>query len=238
MLAVTTDPNEAGRDLDSLAGEYVLGTLTTAERTQLELQRRSDPRLDAAMVEWQEALLPLTDLAEPITPPARLWRRIESSLAWSPSEGAWWQRLWTSLAWWRGVTLGTACAAAILAALLITQAPQTAPNFMVVLVAPQDKAPGWVVQVSNDRQINLIPVGTFELPADKALQFWTKADGWQGPVSLGLIQPGKPVQIDWSRLPKIQDKQLFELTLEPLTGSPTNKPTGPIQFIGRAVPVA
>ena len=28
-----------------------------------------------------------------------------------------------------------------------------------------------------------------EVPADKALEFWTKADGWSGPVSLGLVQP-------------------------------------------------
>jgi len=108
---------------------------------------------------------------------------------------------------------------------------------MVVLVAPQDKAPGWVVQASDDHKVKLIPLGAFELPADKALQFWTKADGWQGPVSLGLIQPGKQVQIDLSRLPTLQKNQLFELTLEPLAGSPLNKPTGPIQFIGRAVPV-
>lgn len=108
---------------------------------------------------------------------------------------------------------------------------------MVVLVAPQDKAPGWVVQVSADRRVSLIPLGAFEVPADKALQFWTKADDWQGPVSLGLIQPGKKTQIDLTRLPQLQNNQLFELTLEPPTGSPTNKPTGPIQFIGRAVPV-
>jgi anti-sigma-K factor RskA len=38
-------------------------------------------------------------------------------------------------------------------------------------------------------------------------------------------------------LPPLQPNQLFELTLEKSTGSPINKPTGPIQFIGRAVKV-
>ena len=38
-------------------------------------------------------------------------------------------------------------------------------------------------------------------------------------------------------LPPLQPNQLFELTLEPPTGSPIGKPTGPIQFIGRAVKV-
>jgi anti-sigma-K factor RskA len=33
----------------------------------------------------------------------------------------------------------------------------------------------------------------------------------------------------------LEPNQLFELTLEPKTGSPIGKPTGPIQFIGRAV---
>ena len=39
------------------------------------------------------------------------------------------------------------------------------------------------------------------------------------------------------KLPPLQPNQLFELTLEPPTGSPIGKPTGPIQFIGRAVKV-
>src|SRR3989344_3303841 len=111
------------------------------------------------------------------------------------------------------------------------------PQFMVVLVAPQDKAPGWVVQASSPRQISLIPLGKAEVPADKALEFWTKADGWSGPVSLGLVQPGQPLQIPLDKLPPLQPNQLFELTLEPPTGSPIGKPTGPIQFIGRAVKV-
>jgi anti-sigma-K factor RskA len=74
-------------------------------------------------------------------------------------------------------------------------------------------------------------------PADKALQFWTKADGWSGPVSLGLVTPGQRLDVPAGKLPALQPNQLFELTLEPRTGSPTGKPTGPIRFIGRAVKV-
>ena len=93
------------------------------------------------------------------------------------------------------------------------------------------------VAASSPRQISLIPLGVAEVPADKALEFWTKADGWSGPVSLGLVQPGQPLQIPLDKLPPLQPNQLFELTLEPPTGSPIGKPTGPIQFIGRAVKV-
>ena len=37
------------------------------------------------------------------------------------------------------------------------------------------------------------------------------------------------------KLPALQPNQLFEITLEPPSGSPTGRPTGPIQYIGRAV---
>jgi anti-sigma-K factor RskA len=83
----------------------------------------------------------------------------------------------------------------------------------------------------------LIPVGQTAVPADKTLQFWTKGTTWAAPVSLGLIQPGDTVRVPIDKLPPLEPNQLFELTLEPAGGSPTGKPTGPIQFIGRAVKV-
>ncbi|WP_295853581.1 anti-sigma factor, partial [uncultured Xylophilus sp.] len=130
-------------------------------------------------------------------------------------------------------------AAAVLAAVLVGReaAPPATTQYLVVLVAPQDQAPGWVVQARSAQSIELIPLGSASVPADKALQFWTKADGWQAPVSLGLVRPGQTVRVPLDTLPPLQPHQLFELTLEPSTGSPTGRPTGPIQFIGRAVKV-
>jgi anti-sigma-K factor RskA len=56
-------------------------------------------------------------------------------------------------------------------------------------------------------------------------------------VSLGLVQPGKALRVPIEKLPPLEANQLFELTLEPANGSPLDRPTGPIQFIGRAVKV-
>ncbi|WKV91170.1 anti-sigma factor [Pseudomonas sp. B21_DOA] len=99
------------------------------------------------------------------------------------------------------------------------------------------QGPGWVIQASNAREIQLIPLGVVEVPADKALEFWTKADGWSAPVSLGLVKPGQALSVPLDKLPPLQPNQLFELTLEGANGSPIGKPTGPIQAIGRAVKV-
>ena len=75
------------------------------------------------------------------------------------------------------------------------------------------------------------------MPAEKSLQFWTKADAWKGPVSLGLVKPGEVIHVPLASLPPLEANQLFELTLEPKSCSTTGRPTGPIQFIGRAVKV-
>ena len=129
--------------------------------------------------------------------------------------------------------------ATLLAAVLVGRLaePPAEARFMVVLVAPDDKAPGWVVQAGASRQIELIPLGAVDVPADKALQFWTKAGNWSAPVSLGLVKPGHSLKVPAGQLPALQPNQLFELTLEPRSGSPTGRPTGPIRYIGRAVQV-
>jgi anti-sigma-K factor RskA len=69
------------------------------------------------------------------------------------------------------------------------------------------------------------------------LQFWTKLDGAAGPTSLGLVRAGEPLQVDLSKLPGVAGNQLFEITLEPPSGSPLNRPTGPVLFIGRSVKI-
>lgn len=222
----------------TLAGEYVLGTLRAEMRrwVQQQIDTESDPLLASAVRQWHERMLPLSALAEPVPAPQRLWTRIQNSLNLGPSE-SWWQKNWISLPLWRALATGGLVASVWMATVLVTQPAGDAPKFMVVLVAPQDKSPGWVVQANDSRQVSLIPLGTFEVPQDKALQFWTKADDWTRPISLGLIKPGQRVQVPLNALPALKPNQLFELTLEPSTGSPLNRPTGPVQFIGRAVPI-
>lgn len=247
----------AGRDADDLAGDYVLGTLSAAGRQHVEQRLPDDAVLRAAVQRWHEQLLPLAALADPVEPSVQLWQRIEGSLqlagqktpdsvtpAWPGvsrrlSRPSVWQDWWSNVQLWRGLAGTGFAATTVLAAVLVTRMGATppAPQFMVVLVAPQDKAPGWVVQASSAKRLSLTPLSQVAVPAEKSLQFWTKGENWTGPVSLGLVKPGQTIQIPLDKLPPLQDNQLFELTLEPVNGSPINRPTGPIQFIGRAVKV-
>tara|TARA_Y100001949_G_scaffold113268_1_gene96097 strand:- start:33910 stop:34638 length:729 start_codon:yes stop_codon:yes gene_type:complete len=241
---MNNEPNDPHETLHELAGEYVLGTLSAGDREVVEKRLAVEPELRAAVDYWEARLLHLTDLVEPQTPSPRLWSRIQRTLDEAnrqavPVAPARRNSWWDSLSLWRGFAAAGMAATLVLGALLVTRiSPEPSPTWLVVLAAPQDLSPGWVVQASNRTQeIELIPLGVTELPPDKALQLWTKAEGWQAPVSLGLVKPGEPVRIRLDDLPPLQPNQLFELTLEQPTGSPTGLPTGPIQFIGRAAKV-
>nr|WP_175204205.1 anti-sigma factor [Achromobacter ruhlandii] len=241
MSALPTTPE----GLDELAGEYVLGTLPSARRREVEARLERDAALRAAVDRWEARLLPLADLATPIDPSPGLWPRIAATLDAGQAVPAREPRrkraaLWDSLPFWRGAAV-CGLAAALTLAVALSLRPVSTPaatQYMVVLVAPQSQAPGWVIQAQAGRHdVQLVPIAAVQVPPDRALEFWTKADGWSAPVSLGLVKPGEPVRIPLDALPPLEPNQLFELTLEPATGSPIGRPTGPIQFIGRAVKV-
>ena len=237
--------NESADEPQVLAGEYVIGTLSAASRAGVQARMQNDAALRAAVATWEDKLAPLSELVPPVEPSPALWPRIESSVSATPVVGA--ARafvepsvgLWHSLNLWRGLAASGFATAAFMGVVVFTTITQPpAPGYMVVLVGPQDKSPGWVVQAgTNSQQARLIPLRKMEVPGDKSLQFWTKGDDWKGPVSLGLVKPGQSLEIPLDKLPPLQPNQLFEITLEPYNGSPINRPTGPILFIGRAVKI-
>ncbi|MGE0098150.1 MAG: anti-sigma factor [Hydrogenophaga sp.] len=232
----------ASDDIDALASAYVLGTLSAERRRVVQERLPNDAMLRTAVDAWEARLLPLTALVEPVEPTAELWSRIERSLpperVVRPATGGGWQRWWRSVNVWRAVAATGFVAASVVALLPSTGlfAP-AAPQYMVVLVAPNGTTPGWVVQTSGRDTLRLVPLGITSVPEQRSLQFWTKADDWNAPVSLGLVQPGQPLEVKLDQLPPLVPNQLFEITLEPYTGSPTGRPTGPILYIGRAVKV-
>lgn len=236
----------ANAEQNRIAGEYVLGTLSAASRREVQARMLREPELAAAVRAWEARLQPLNTLAAPVTPSNELWPRIAQSVAQagraaarpSPrgSESAL-QGWWNSLSLWRGAA-GLSFAASLLMGLLLltrVDAPAT-PQYMVVLVAAEDKAPGFVMQAASAKQVRLIPLGVAQIPADKALELWTHVDGAKPATSLGLIKPGQPFDLDFRNFP-IKPDMPFAISLEPPTGSPTGQPTGPVLYSGKAVKI-
>lgn len=226
--------------LQQLASEYVLGTMSADQRRQVEAELQRNFELQAAVHSWEERLLPLTALVEPEEPSPQLWPRIERNLrpagtAFTSGQKSTLERWWNSLNLWRSLAGAGFAAASVMAFVIGIQLAQPAPQFMVVLAAPQNMTPGWIMQADTAQSLQLIPLHTTEVPQQKSLQLWTKGDKWKGPVSLGLVTPGQAIKVPLNKLPPLEANQLFEITLEPYKGSPLDRPTGPILYIGRAV---
>jgi anti-sigma-K factor RskA len=229
------------------AAEFVLGTLSDAEREDFRMQMAHDPALQSEVGFWQDRLLGLADRIEPVEPSSDVWARIDASLLGSRSAPLPGQaqrapapkpaysstRWWNRVGFWRGFSAITVAASLMLASLLVLrEAPQV--RYVAVLQSP-DKQAGWLVQAADREPVKLIPLADpGSIPPDKSWQFWTKGKDAAAPTSLGLLRSGDAVEIPRALLPELGDEQLFEITLEPQAGSPTGRPTGPILFVGRA----
>lgn len=245
----TQDPNERTAE----AGEYVLGTLNAAERQAFEAAMARDEGLRREAYAWQDRLLGLTRRLQPVALSPELWARIAARLsgvsqvvAAPARSGAANDALWSSVQFWRWLSGGAVAAAMVMSVLLVRtlvappagveQAQVEAPRYLAVLQSPDNAATGWIVETVGTDAIRLVQVGEgAAIPQGKTMQFWTKPEGAAGPTSLGLVKPGQVVVVPKGQLPGLADRTLFELTLEPEGGSPYNKPSGPILFVGKAV---
>jgi anti-sigma-K factor RskA len=107
-------------DLQQLAGEYVLGTLSAERRRHVESELPRNPELREAVQYWEAHLLPLTGLVRPEEPSTQLWPRIERSLgvtrATAPARsGSGLARWWNNLNFWRTLAAGGFVAASAMA---------------------------------------------------------------------------------------------------------------------------
>jgi len=232
---------------ERLAAEYVVGLLDDDEQRNAERLAGSDPSFQEAIAQWQARLAELDATATPVAPGDQLWSRIESDLDGIPaplrdehpvsfaipSPRASFAVLWRSLPFWRIVGMAGAFASLLLAVgvgLLATREARE-PVLIAVLLTEQNR-PAAVVNAFANGSAELIPLDAIPVPPGRALEIWTLWDRARGPVSIGLIDRARTVPLNVSNLPRTGPNQLFEITLEPATGSPTGRPTGPVLMKG------
>ncbi|MEO1818457.1 anti-sigma factor [Pseudomonas sp.] len=223
----------------ALIGEYVLGLLDEPEASEVRELIEHDRAAARMALEWEYHLLDLADALPAQQPSPALWQRLQQSLGWLPASGATeggLRRWWNSLGLWRLTSAGLALLVLLSWLPGVLRDAPTGASYTAVLQVPGESArPGWVITVDGDGTLTLDSLVADSIPADRSVQFWTLIDPEDGPRSLGLIEPGKSVTLSAEQIGAVQAGQLFELTLEPKGGSPLDRPTGPVLYIGRAV---
>jgi anti-sigma-K factor RskA len=68
---------------------------------------------------------------------------------------------------------------------------------------------------------------------ERSWQLWVLPPGAPAPTSLGLVPRNERSITVQAPAVRPVPGMLIEITLEPPGGSPTGRPTGPVQFIGR-----
>ncbi len=236
-------------DQDRLAAEHVLGLLEGDERGLAERMLASDEAFQDLVEQWRSRFSEWDHTAAEAAPGDALWQRIESGLEAQPAQAAprqfaparqasspgLLQGLWSSLSFWRTFGMAGAVAALALAAGLgfFAMKASRQPVLVAVLMSEANQ-PGAVLRTFADGRAELTPLGDMQIPHNHSIQVWTFPDPAGAPVSVGVVQTARTVLLNLGNLPQPHSNQLFAISVEPLTGSPTGQPTGPVVMKGTA----
>jgi anti-sigma-K factor RskA len=229
-------------DIDGLAAEYVLGTLDASERAAVAARRQREGELDAAIGAWERRLAPLAEAVPEIAPPAEVFANIAARVAQAEPSRASGQAidLQKRLRRWRTIA---GAASAIAACLLVVIGaremvrPQMPSNYIAVF-QKDDASPAFLLSIDLETRMLSVRMVAAERQPGKTYQLWIATEQSGGvPQSLGLIEDRADVtqRVLASYDPAVVEKATFGVSLEPVGGSPTGRPTGPA-FHAKLIP--
>jgi anti-sigma-K factor RskA len=221
---------------DLLSGKYVLGVLKGAARARYEALARSRPDYEEMTLWWQNRLHLIADTVPAVKPKKRVWLNIESRLFNAGQSRA--------INWWRNLALTTSLLSVALSVFIATEllkTPSTPVSPMpttIAMLADSSTQEGWIVSFSRNADgeaaIKATALAALEKKDDHSFELWLLPADQSPPVSLGLLPQDGSAQLIVKE--DIVDELLvggLAVSLEPLGGSPTSLPTGPVLYQGK-----
>jgi anti-sigma-K factor RskA len=230
-------------DIDGLAAEYVLGTMTREERQAVAERRAADKALDRAIEAWERRLGPLSETVSPVAPSPNLYNKIRAQIGLSQhvvSLKAREQLLARRAARWRNAFVGASALAASLAGIIGYRemiAPQEATQYVAVLDSGDDM-PAFLLTVDTRTKMCVVTAVNPPAQSNKTYQVWMVSDKMPKPKSLGMVN--KPGEMQMMPMQSRSEMDLlmnasFAVSVEPMGGSTTGAPSGPVMFTGKLV---
>jgi anti-sigma-K factor RskA len=232
----SSDQNQGGGPQDEiLAGEYVLGVLSSSARRLVEQRMAQDARFARIVQRWQADLSSFNSDYDEQIPPSALFAQIERRLFGQVEQRSR-VGLWHSAVFWRSLSFVTSAVAIVALIYSTTSIPGrqqatplvaelSAPGGSINLLASYDMASG---------RLRMTPVAAGR-PEEKSLELWLVPESGS-PLSLGVLQPGieGEMLVPADMRGRIGEGSTLAVTLEPFGGSPTGQATGPIVASGSA----
>lgn len=228
------DPGDGPDDPGLSIAEYVMGTLPPEQARAVEALALADPVVADELWAWELRLAPLADVVTPVQPPRAVWRRlvlatgIEDERRHRRQPYSATRRLWASLGFWRGLSFGTAAAAAALAFVLLRPPEPLQPDLMAALAPAGTPGTTFLVRIGRDGSALILASAPPEAVPGRALELWALTSDALAPVSLGVLPADGRARL---RAPARAGTRLL-VSQEPAGGSPTGQPTGPVVYAG------
>ncbi|MBF8291416.1 MAG: hypothetical protein HW417_976 [Steroidobacteraceae bacterium] len=213
-------PNQADV-LDLLAAEFVLGTLAGAARRRFERWRDADPFVERRVRAWEDRLAGLAFQLEPVTPSPGVWVSIERQIG-PVLQGR-----------WRAVAASIAAIAVLGFGWFLWQQLRVAPPAAEAVIASKAGEALWRVELAADGEyVEVSAVGAVSYPDQRSLELWALPPE-ASPVSLGLMPASGRLRLvlDERQRAAVGLAANVAVSEEPLGGSPTGAPTGPVLYV-------
>jgi anti-sigma-K factor RskA len=225
--------------IDSLAAEYVLGTLAGRARRRFEKWRSSEWHVERRVQAWEERLVGLALRLSPMRPSPHVWSQIEKRIGATAAPGTGPTRSTVDDGGRRISTLRALAASVALFVVLVGgfaawRATHPELSALATISSPNSVQPAWVLTADADlRHLRAVARGGARPQSGKSFELWALPDNGGAPVSLGLMPESG--QLDRT-LTEAQRAALLgaskvAVSLEPTGGSTTGAPTGPVLFV-------
>lgn len=219
---------------DPLIAEYVLGVLTSEERAQVQAMAARDPNVQATISAWESHFASWLDELPHASPGAQVWEAINRQLfAAKAPEPRKRPGLWLNPGFWRWTS--AALAACLLASIItLVQPPQpTAPAMLARLEQADGNTLFAATVQAGGTRVLFVPTQSTSWQ-DHSAQAWVIA-GDGKPRSLGLLpaNAAAALTVPADLAAALKEGVVLAVSLEPVNGSPTGLPTGPVIAQGK-----
>lgn len=233
---------------DMAAAELALGLLDGDERAVAIRRVLAEPGFAHAVERWRAQLAALFDLW-PEMPAPDVLARVEASIDRPYGAPVVAALPRTPSRWWPALAVLSSIAAAALLVVLFTRPvplpPAPQPRVPVVAIAPtlvaslSPTSKGAPVTAVYDARAGAVRLTEAKLAGDdRAAELWVIPAGGT-PHSLGLLSPrgATALTLTPDNRVRIVGGATLAVSLEPIGGSPTGLPTGPVVAAGALSPV-
>ena len=219
----------------SLAFEYVLGTLRGKEREAFSEQLRTNEQLALEVRYWESALIEMSEDVAPLAPEKVTIKNIQAAIEErsSRSTSAKQNTFWEHLLPWKMATFSTCVLLLVVAVLfanniMLTRDINATPNsdYVAVLVNEQNK-PILTALTSSDGKKLWLKWESWKTPKGHSLQLWSQSrrDGQVRPLFVFEGEELQEITLDQATWRLIKDSSHLLITQEEPGGSPLDEPS-------------